>query len=147
MVISFIGEVTVMTAKSNKNSHLTKQSFIGAAVGIAVSLGASLVTAWIALKTQNPLSVADTMAAVCVLLGAGTAAVCGCVGTKSFMGGLCSGGVYTLLCVVVSLCMSDTAGSPLVLIGAAVLGVFGGCALVRGHKPNTKKRLKKYVKR
>lgn len=137
-----------MTAKTKKTSaHTAKQSLIGAAVGIVVSLAASLVTAWVALKTKNPLSVAETMASICVLLGACTASVCGSISLKSFTGGLISGGVYTLLCVIVSLCMPSTCGSPLVLAGAALFGVFGGCALVRGRKPNTKKRLKKYVKR
>lgn len=139
--------MTAKTKKSAAGTAVVKQTVISGGVGMISSLIISLITSWIAVKTGDPLSIAGTMAAICVLCGAATAAITGGVMGKSFSGGLYAGGLYTVVCVLISLCMPSTDGSPLIQVGAAVFGTLGGCALTRSHKPSTKKRLKKYVKR
>ena len=134
-----------MTAKAKKQGvSVIKRTVTGAAIGIAAALTASLITAGVAVKTGDPLSIASTLAAVCVLCGAISAALFGSVSGKSFLHGIYSGGLYTVLLVILSLCMPSSEGSPLVLTGAAIFGVLGGCAM---RPKGGKKKLKKYVKR
>lgn len=133
-----------MTAKTK--SFSLKQSLIGAALGVGVSFGASLVAAWIALKTKDPLSVASTMAAVCALCGALSASLLGGVKQKGILGGVCACAVYTAFYVLVSLVFPDSTGKPLILLGVSVLGGLLGIALT-ARRGNTRRRLKKYMRR
>lgn len=137
-----------MTAKNKKSiGHSIKRTAIAAAIGMAVTLVISLAAAWIILKTGDGLSLASTAAAASVLCGGLGAALAGSMMDGSFMGGVYSGGLYIALCILLSLCSPDGGGNPLTLTGAAVLGVLGGCALKASRKGNTKRRMKKYVKR
>jgi len=139
--------MAVKIKKSAGASAVIKKTAIGAAVGFGVSVLLSLITAAAALKTKDPLSMADTLAALCVLGGAMAAAIFGCRAGKGFLPGCYTGLAYTLVYVLLSLCMGDGGGKPFMLFGAAVLGTLGGCALAKGKKPSTRKRIKKYVKR
>ncbi|MBQ3081961.1 MAG: hypothetical protein IJC49_05875 [Clostridia bacterium] len=137
-----------MTAKSKKTiGHSLKRTAIGAAIGIAVTVVISLVSTWLALKIGDPLSLAGTAAAASVLCGGLGASLAGSIMGGAFIDGVYSGTLYTALCILLSLCTPDGGGSPLTLIGAAILGVLGGCALKASRKSNTKRRMKKYVRR
>ncbi len=130
--------------KTKSKGILIKESLICAVTGVGVSFGASLFTAWIAMQTKDPVSLAGTMGAVCALCGALTAALFGSIKTKDALGGACACGLYTVICILMSLCLPETTGSPLIQIGVSLLGGLGGVAFTRGSR---KKSVRKYTKK
>lgn len=135
-----------MTAKTKSKGSILKQCLISALLGVGVSFAASLLTAWIAMKTGDPLSVAGTMAAVCAFCGGFCAAILGSSKHNGLLGGVYALALYTALCVLMSLCLPDRVGNPLIQIGVSALGGLGGVALTMGKGGNSKKKIKKYVK-
>jgi len=136
-----------MTAKTKTKSFSFKQSLISAALGVGASFAVSLITAWIAMKTKDPLSVAGTMAAVCALCGALCASLLGGMRQKGVIGGVCACAIYTVFYVLVSLPFPSSTGKPLILLGVSVLGGLLGVALTAKRGGNARKHVKKYVKR
>ncbi len=135
----------------NKKAPLTgaviKRSLTGSMVGIAASLLLSLGGAKLLSTADNPLAVADTLAAICVTGGAFTGGLVGSAREKTFMGGVFSGGFYLLALLFASLWVKNPDGSPLLLLGGAVLGTVLGAFLGKGSPTKGRKRLKKLVKR
>lgn len=146
-----------MTAKQLKKT--SKGRFSGASglksaslcalAGAGVTLVLSLIASWGAMKYGDPLSLVETLSAVCVFAGAATGGAAGCRVGKGFAKGLCSGGLYLLAALLASLLSSGggDGDTRLLMLAAAVCGALLGAGVAAGRKPSAGKRLKKYVKR
>lgn len=132
-----------------KKSGMTgiKGIIIWALIGLAAVALMSLGTTAIAMKTADPLQVAE----VCALASAGAGFAVASFGAvrskKSLVAGFVCGGAELLLLFLLSLAGENGAVAPLWLFSCAVLGTVAGAFLGKGRKINTAKRVKAITKR
>ncbi len=107
----------------------------------------SLGGAKLLLSTDNPLSIANTVAAICVGGGAFASSLISALREKSFAGGALAGGFYLLSLLFASLWIKNPDGKPLLLLAGAALGTVVGAYLGKGSPTKGRKRIKKLVKR
>jgi len=139
-----------MNTKSKKGqAGGVKTAFLCAAAGAALTVAASFVLAWAAMKSADPQSLTTVMSVAALLAGAILSGALGCRAGKGFVKGLYAGAAFTGLCTLASLCSGGGASGAtrLMMFAAAIAGTLIGAAIGKGRKPSAKKRVKKIMGR
>ncbi len=138
--------MTATKRKTKGEKTLIKKLLISLAAGLGACLAVSLAGAVVAIKMGNALSLGTAVAAICVFAGAITSTALGAKqGGKALTGVYC-GALFAGVLVLFSLCFGGDRAYPLPLFGAAAAGTLLGFLAFCFKKPNTKKKLKKYIK-
>lgn len=140
-----------MQKKINQGYSLMRTILIGLLLGPGIMLAASVILAFISMKTANPSGSVLPMAIFAIIIGGFIASM---VSAKTYkekpmQAGLLTGLGNLLIVIVVALISSSYTGSfknallpPVFLIGSALLGTI----IAARMKTNTKKQLKKLRK-
>lgn len=130
-----------MTKKSVLSS--VKTIILRSVIGVVAALLVSLAGGAVAMKTADPLKAVQTVALLCVAVGAFVAAFFAAKAEKGLAAGFAAGGFYVLFLLLASLSFEGGGTSPLLLLISALVGTALGAFVAKGRKPSTAKRLKR----